>query len=107
MANERPQPQAAFEPRDVPPLLPLWLGAGLSGCVLLVMLCISLLYPLAERQQQRGPLQKLPPAPRLLVSPQADRAQYDRLKARELETAPVPIDRAMLATAQQGWGPPK
>ena len=96
-----------FEPADVPPLLPLWLAAGLAGCVILVMLCITLFYPLADRQQDRGPLQHLPPAPRLQVSPAADRAQYDASKTKELRTAPVPIEQAMRATAQQGWGPPK
>ena len=99
--------QARFEPADVPPLLPLWLAAGLGGCVIIVLLCISLFYPLATRQQDRGPLQHLPPAPRLQVSPIADRALYDAAKAKELRTAPVPIEQAMQATARQGWGPPR
>lgn len=96
-----------FEPRDVPPLLPLWLGLGLGSCVLVVVLCITLFYPLAERQQDRGPLQQLPPTPRLEVAPQAERVRYDRSKARELRSTPVPIEQAMQATAREGWGPPK
>lgn len=96
-----------FEPRDVPPLLPLWLAAGLGGSVLLVFLCITLFYPLAVRQEFRGPMQQLPGAPRLQVAPATDRALYDASKQRELQRSPLPIDAAMRATAQQGWGPPK
>lgn len=96
-----------FEPADVPPLLPLWLASGLAGCVIIVLLCITLFYSAATRQQDRGPLQHLPPAPRLQVSPVADRARYDAAKANELRTARVPIEQAMRATARQGWGPPK
>ena len=96
-----------FEAADVPPLLPLWLGAGLGGAVLGVMLAITLFYPLATRQEYRGPLQQLPPAPTLEVAPLSHRANYDATKQRELQQAPVPIEQAMRATAQQGWGPPR
>lgn len=105
--GDQSRPRARFEAADVPPLLPLWLGAGLGGCVAVVILCISLFYPLANQQQDRGPLQQLPPAPQLEVSPQAHRARYDADKTRELRTAPVPIEQAMQETARQGWGPPK
>ena len=109
MARRRDQPGhgAEFEPRDVPPLLPLWLGAGLGSCVLVVMLCITLFFPLADSQLDRGPMQHLPPTPRLQVSPAAVRTAYDRSKASELRLAPTPIDVAMQATAKQGWGPPQ
>lgn len=99
--------QVRFEPRDVPPLLPLWLAAGLAACVVLILVCITLFYPLADRQEFRGPMQPLPPAPRLQVAPTADLARYQSAKARELQRTPVPIDAAMRATAQQGWGSPK
>ena len=96
-----------FESRDVPPLLPLWLGAGLGGSVVAVMIAITLFYPLANRQEYRGPLQQLPQAPRLQVAPGTDLARYDFAKTRELQSTPVPIEAAMRATARQGWGPPK
>ena len=105
--SSRGKDRARFEARDVPPLLPLWLGAGLGSCVLVVMLCVTLFYPLADSQQDRGPMQHLPLTPRLQVSPAADRAAYDSSKARELRTAPTPIDVAMQATAKQDWGPPQ
>ena len=93
-----------FEARDVPPLLPLWLGAGLGGCVLVVMLCVTLFYPLADSQQDRGPMQHLPPTPRLQVSPAADLAAYDSRKARELRTAPTPIDVGHASDGKAGLG---
>ena len=82
--SRRSAPRGAvrFEPSDVPPLLPLWLGAGLGGCVILVVLCITLFYPLADKQEFRGPLQHLPQAPTLEVAPGEHLARYDAAKAR-------------------------
>jgi hypothetical protein len=107
--SERPYQHdtARFEPKDVPPLLPLWLAGALGGFVIIVLVGITLCYPLANRQQYRGPLQQLPPAPRLQVAPAGDLAQYRIAKREELQRSPMPIDAAMRATAQQGWGPPK
>lgn len=96
-----------FEPKDVPPLLPLWLAGGLGGFVIIVLVGITLGYPLANRQEDRGPLQHLPPSPRLQVAPTDDLMTYQRAKARELQHSVVPIDAAMRATAQHGWGPPR
>ena len=96
-----------FEPIDVPPLLPLWLAAGLGGCVILVLVGIMLGYPLADSQQNRGPMQPLPPSPRLQVAPRADLERYQAAKERELQKTGLPLDAAMRATVQQGWGPPK
>lgn len=96
-----------FEAKDVPPLLPLWLAAGLAGFVVLVFVGITLFYPLANRQEYRGPMQQLPPAPRLEVAPIHELARYQSAKVAELRSAPVPIDRAMRETAQKGWGPPQ
>ncbi len=96
-----------LEARDVPPLLPLWLACGLGGFVILVLLVITLFYPLANRQEYRGPMQQLPPAPRLQVAPEEDLSRYRTAKAQELRHSPVPIDQAMRVTAHQGWGPPK
>ncbi len=108
MNEPRQQPEAArFEPKDVPPLLPLWLAAGLGGFVIIVLVGIWLFYPLANRQEYRGPMQHLPAAPRLQVAPAEDLARYRAAKAEELHRAPMPLDQAMRATARQGWGPPK
>jgi hypothetical protein len=108
MSKGRKQARAVrFEASDVPPLLPLWLGAGLGGAVIGVMLAITLFYPLATSQEYRGPLQHLPQAPTLEVAPEAHLAQYDAAKWRELQRAPMPIEQAMRATAEQGWGSPK
>ena len=108
MNKHREQADAVrFERSDMPPLLPLWLASGLGASVILVMVCITLFYPLANRQEYRGPMQQLPDAPRLQVAPGADRARYDSVKARELQRSPLPIEAAMRATARQGWGPPK
>lgn len=104
---DRQSSKVRFEPIDVPPLLPLWLAAGLAGCVILVLLGIMVAYPLADRQQYRGPMQPLPPAPRLQVAPAEDLERYQAAKERELEKTGVPLETAMRATVQQGWGPPK
>jgi len=107
--NDRPDQNEAvrFEPKDVPPILALLLAAGLAGFVIIVLVGITLFYPPADRQEYRGPMQQLPPAPRLQVAPADDLAHYQATKARELRGSPVPIDAAMRATAKQGWGPPK
>ena len=92
-----------FEPRDVPPFLPLWLGVLIASFVIGVLVWVTVGFPLADHQQYRGPLKALPPAPRLETAPVADRQRYDAAKRRELKS----VDAAMKATAQQGWGPPK
>lgn len=96
-----------FEPKDVPPFLPLWLAVGLAGFVIIVLVGIALAFPLADHQQYRGPLQALPPAPRLQVSPEQDLKSYQARKRKELQSSQMPIDAAMDATAKQGWGPPR
>jgi hypothetical protein len=104
----RPETSAVrFEPADVPSWLPLWLALGLAGFVVAVLVGISLSYPLAVHQQYRGPLQPLPPAPRLQVTPGQDLQHYEALKRQELERSRAPIEAAMQATAKQGWGPPQ
>ncbi|MGN6588731.1 MAG: hypothetical protein ACTHKE_00350 [Sphingomicrobium sp.] len=107
--NDREQSgkEVRFEPKDVPPLLPLWLAAGLAGFVIIVLAGITMFYPLANRQESRGPLQQLPVAPRLQVAAADDLARYRKAKDQELRRSPTPIDAAMRATAQQGWGSPK
>ena len=106
--HARPDDTAVrFEPSDVPAFLPLWLAAGLAGFVILVFVGITLGYPLADHQQYRGPLQPLPPAPRLQVSPEQDLKTYQARKGKELKSSQLQIDTAMKATARQGWGPPR
>ena len=105
MAKQRARPdgdEVRFEPSDVPAFLALWLAAGLAGFIVLV-----LVFPMATHQQYRGPLQPLPPAPRVQVSPGQDLKAYEAAKARELKSPPIPIEQAMEATAEQGWGAPK
>ena len=98
-----------FEPRDVPPLLPLWLGGLLAASVVGVLAAVAIGYPLADHQQYRGPLKDLPPAPRLQTAPARDLAAYQSAKERELKgsNASASIAAAMQQTAKQGWGPPK
>ncbi|MGN6057245.1 MAG: hypothetical protein ACTHOI_01490 [Sphingomicrobium sp.] len=96
-----------FEPRDVPPLVPLGLAAGLAGFIIAVLAGITLSFPLADRQEYRGPLQRLPPEPRLQVAAAEDLTAYRTAKRKELENAPLPIDAAMRKTVEQGWGPPR
>jgi hypothetical protein len=105
-AKSRPR----FEPLDVPPLLPFWLGCILAAFVGGVLLYISLVFPLATHQEYRGPLKALPPAPRLLTAPERDLYRYEAAKQRELSGArgrTQPIEAAMRETVKQGWGPPK
>jgi hypothetical protein len=90
------------EPSDVSPLLPLWLAIGFAATVGGVMIAITLAFPLADRQQYRGPLQALPPAPQLQTAPRSD---LERYRAQDRESARrTAIDQAMRKTAEEGWG---
>lgn len=102
-ADDAHDAASRFEPRDVPPLLPLWLGLLIAAFIVGVFAWVTIGFPLADHQEYRGPLKALPPAPRLETAPVADRQRYDAAKSQELKS----IDAAMRATAQQGWGPPK
>jgi hypothetical protein len=102
MSDVPPNEQAPrFEPRDVPPLLPLWLAGGLAGFVALVFFVIWAGFPLANHQEYRGPMKALPRAPRLEIAPVGDRVRYEEAKQRELSRER--IEAAMVATARQGW----
>lgn len=97
-----------YEPLDVPPLLPFWLGFILAAFVGIVLVGITIGYPLATHQEYRGPLKELPPAPRLETAPVRDFQAYEAGKATELRGSKGPsITAAMRATAKRGWGPPK
>lgn len=106
-SSNRDGSEVRFEARDVPRFLPLWLAAGLAGFVIAVLVGIMLGFPLADHQEFRGPLQPLPPAPRLQVAPMQDLTAYRQAKRDELRKSQVPVDAAMRATAAQGWGPPR
>jgi hypothetical protein len=103
------QSPSRYEPLDVPPLLPFWLGALLFAFVGGVLLSITLLFPLATHQQYRGPLKRLPTVSRLQSAPQRDLQRYQHAKRRELNGSDgrVAIETAMRETAKQGWGPPR
>jgi len=83
----------------------LLIAASIGG----VLLTIQLGFPLAVHQEKRGPHRALPPAPRLESAPAAGLQRYEAAKRAELagKGTLMPIDAAMRATAQQGWGPPK
>ena len=109
--SEHPATEAPrFEPLDVPPFLPFWLGALIAAFVGGVLLWITIGFPLAVHQESRKPLTRLPPAPQLESAPVRYRLAYDAAKQAELDGrdgSTMSIDAAMRATAQQGWGPPK
>jgi hypothetical protein len=105
--QQRKEEDVRFEPADVPALLPLWLAAGLASFVIIVLVGITIGYPLADQQQYRGPMQALPPAPRLQLTPGQDLKAYQAAKGRELQGPNSSIEAAMQATAKQGWGPPR
>jgi len=105
--SRRRDAEVRFEPRDVPAFLPLWLAAGLAAFIIIVLVGITLSFPLAVHQEYRGPLQPLPPQPRLQVSPHQDLAAYEAAKRRELRSHGSGIEAAMQATAREGWGPPR
>jgi hypothetical protein len=110
LAGQRSKPKdcsVRFEPTDVPPLVALGLAAGLAGFIIAVLVGITVSFPLADRQEYRGPLQRLPPAPRLQVAASEELTAYRAAKRKELEQAPLPIDAAMRKTVEQGWGPPR
>ncbi len=96
-----------FERRDVPPLLPFWLACLLGAFIGAVLIGITLGFPLADAQQFRGPLQQLPPAPRLQLAPANDLLAYQTSERKELEGRKrngFSIEAAMAQTARQGWG---
>jgi hypothetical protein len=102
-------PESHYEPLDVPPLVPFWLGFLLAVFVAGVLVSITIAFPLARHQEYRGPMKELPAAPRLQSAPTRDLQRYEAAKRQELRGSgnTVPITVAMRETARQGWGPPK
>jgi hypothetical protein len=99
-SQARERPATRFEPSDVPAFVPLWLGGILAAFVAVVLIAITLSFPLANHQEARGPLQRLPPAPRIETAPGETLARYQAAKRKELDGR---IEPAMRATARQGW----
>ena len=100
-----------YERSDVPAMLPFWLACLLIGFLGSVLIGITLGFGLADFQEFRGPTQRLPPAPRLQLAPEADLQGYERDEQRRLSgsnsaSAPA-IESAMRQTAKQGWGAPE
>ncbi|HEX5237620.1 MAG TPA: hypothetical protein VFW39_04060 [Sphingomicrobium sp.] len=95
----------------MPALLPFWLALLFAGFIVTVLIGITIGFPLADHQEARGPLQALPPAPRIETAPGVDLARYQAAKRAELkrrdQAGQSAIDAAMNATAEQGWGPSK
>ncbi|HEX5183464.1 MAG TPA: hypothetical protein VFW19_09970 [Allosphingosinicella sp.] len=104
---------ADFERSDVPPLLLLALALGFAVAVALTMAVLAGAYPRALRDVDRGPVQALPPAPRLQTAPGRDLDAYRAAERRRLETygwsdraqgrVRVPVDQAMRRVAAEGW----
>ena len=104
---------AGHERSDAPPLLLLALAGGLALTLVLVMAALAAFFPSAVRDQDKGPLQALPQAPRLQVAPRADLHVYREAQDRRLQTygwsdraqgrVRVPITQAMRAVAAQDW----
>jgi len=88
-----------FERSDAPPWLIVALAAGLAATVIGLMLVLALLFPQALVDRPKGPIDPLPPAPRLQVRPRADLARTEAAEAKGLRT----IDAAMRAVAAEGW----
>jgi hypothetical protein len=95
-----------YEQSDVPPRLLVALAAGLALSIAGVLGALALAFPSALAPYQRGPLQPLPPQPRLQSDPAADLARYREAKRRELAgngRDTIPIEQAMNEVAAEGW----
>ena len=104
---------AGYERSDVPPVLLLALAAGFALTVAIVMSILAATYPRSLDDGIKGPIQALPPAPRLQSAPRRDLVAYEAAERRRLDTygwsdraqgrVRVPVDRAMRQVAAEGW----
>jgi hypothetical protein len=109
LAKLRSQP--GYERSDAPPRLLAALAAGLALSIAIVIGGIAIAFPQVLSASPRGPLQSLPPSPRLQANPAGDMARYQQLEAHRLANygwtadghVRVPIDQAMNQVASQGW----
>jgi hypothetical protein len=108
---------AGYERSDVPPLLLLALAFGFALTVAIVMTVLAAIYPHSLNDDFKGPLQALPPAPRLQTAPRRDLVAYQVAEHRRLGTygwadrsqgrVRVPVEQAMRQVAAQGWRSPQ
>jgi hypothetical protein len=104
---------AGYERSDVPPLLLLALAVGFAVTVAIVMAVLAAAYPRSVNDDFKGPIQALPPAPRLQTAPRRDLVAYDAAERRRLDTygwsdrtnlrVRVPVKQAMRQVAAEGW----
>lgn len=101
-----------YERSDAPPRLVGLLAAGLAATIIAVLVILALAFPAALAPASRGPLQALPPSPRLQTDPAGDLLRYQHAERDRLGEygwtqdghVRVPIDQAMNAVAAEGWG---
>lgn len=104
---------ADYERSDVPPFVILGLAAGFALTVAIVMAILAAVYPRSLNDDFKGPVQALPPAPRLQTAPRRDLVAYDAAEGRRLQTygwtdraqgrVRVPVAQAMRQVAAEGW----
>ena len=95
-----------YERSDVPPRLLAALAAGFAATIGIILVALSIAFPHALQPVTRGPLQPLPPQPRLQTAPALDLARYRAAEDQRLDArgpAKVPIDQAMNDVASEGW----
>ena len=102
-----------YERSDAPPGLLVALAVGLAVTVIGVMIALAFLFPNALADCPKGPVQPLPPAPRLQIEPRGDLIAYETAKTRRLESygwanrargrVHVPVEAAMRDVAAKGW----
>ena len=107
--------EIGYERSDAPPRLVALLAAGLAATIIAVLVILAFAFPNALAPATRGPVQALPPAPRLQTDPAGDLLRYRRVEQAKLGKygwtrdghVRVPIDQAMNAVAAQGWSEAK
>lgn len=103
--------QTDYERSDAPPRLVAALALGLAATVAILFVALAIAFPQSLGPHPRGPLQPLPPQPRLQTTPTRDLDSYRRSEARRLGgyggsangAVRVPIDQAMRQVASEGW----
>jgi hypothetical protein len=107
--------EPGFEHSDAPPGLLVALAGGLAATVAGVLITLAIAFPAALVPNPRGPMQPLPPQPRLQTVPTDDLAVVRQAEMRRLggyaQTADghvrIPIEQAMREVAAQGWSDSK
>lgn len=100
-----------YERSDAPPRLLAALAGGLAVSIAIVIGGVAIAFPHAIGPSPRGPLEALPPQPRLQADPARDLVAYRQLENHRLANygwttdghVRVPIDKAMNEVAANGW----